>query len=171
MINVLRSLPRVEAFLCAFFLAGCQTIPSIAVSNGLQVSPEAAERAKSEQPGDYFIGRRLVGQHFYFWGYVKKPGESWDRAKLVMLNEKIALAPDRARNAIGSDNNFEYRLYGYFSGDHVYESASGRFFPEFVLKKAELIDSNPPAIFPPNVVEQQKMFVNWPRGTLEPGVR
>ncbi len=130
MIKVLRSLPRVEAFFCAFLLGGCETISSTGVSNGLQVSPEASERVKSEQIGDYFIGRRLVGQHFYFWGYVKKP-----------------------------------------SGDRVYESASGRFFPEFVLKKAELIDSNPPAIFPPNVVEQQKMFVNWPRGTLEPGVR
>ncbi len=95
MIKVLRSLPRVEAFFCAFLLAGCETISSTGVSNGLQVSPEASERVKSEQIGDYFIGRRLVGQHFYFWGYVKKPGENWDRAKLVMLNEKITLAPDR----------------------------------------------------------------------------
>jgi hypothetical protein len=170
MTKVLRSLPRVEAFLSAVLLAGCQTMSSPAVSNGLQVSPEAAERAKSEQPGDYFIGRRLVGQPFYFWGYVKKPGESWDRAKLVMLNEKIALAPDRARGATGSDNNFEYRLYGYFSSDHIYEAASGRFFPEFVLKRAELIDSKPPAIFPPDFLPQQKMFANWPRGALEPGV-
>src|SRR6266403_5898998 len=162
---------RIEAFFWVFLLIGCQTISRTTVSNGLQVSPDAAERVKTERLGDYFVGRRLVGQHFYFWGYVKKPGESWDRAKLVMLNEKITLAPDRARNAIGSDNNFEYRLYGYFSGDRVYESASGRFFPEFVLKKAELIDSNPPAIFPPNVVEQQKMFINWPRGTIEPALR
>jgi hypothetical protein len=167
----LRNFCGLVALFGGFWLAGCQIISPSAAGNGLQVSPEAAERAKAEQPGDYFIGRRLVGQHFFFWGYVKKSGESWDRAKLVMLNEKIALAPDRARNAVGSDNNFEYRLYGYFSGDHVYESASGRFLPEFVLKKAELIDSKPPAIFPPNIVEQQKMFVNWPRGTLEPGIR
>src|ERR1700741_324418 len=119
--------PRIEAFLCTLLFASCQTTSPTTGGNGLQVSPEAADRAKSEQPGDYFIGRRLVGQPFYFWGYVKKPGESWNRAKLVMLNEKIALAPDRARHAIGSDNNWEYRLYGYFSGDHVYEATSGRF--------------------------------------------
>src|SRR5260370_8684444 len=142
MIKVLRCLARVEACFCAFLLVGCETISSTGVSNGLQVSPEASERVKSEQIGDYFIGRRLVGQHFYFWGYVKKPGENWDRAKLVMLNEKITLAPDRARNAIGSDNNFEYRLYGYFSADRVYESARGHCFPEFVFKKAELVLSN-----------------------------
>jgi hypothetical protein len=166
-----RFYPRIVALLFAFLAGGCQTISPTTNSNGLQVSPEAAERAKAEQPGDYFVGRRLVGQYFFFWGYVKAPGESWDRAKLVMLNEKIALAPDRARNAIGSDNNYEYRLYGYFSGDHVYEAASGRFFPEFVLRKAELIESKPPAIFPPNIVAEQKMFTNWPRGALEPGVR
>jgi hypothetical protein len=162
--------PRIEAFLCTLLFASCQTTSPTTGGNGLQVSPEAADRAKSEQPGDYFIGRRLVGQPFYFWGYVKKPGESWNRAKLVMLNEKIALAPDRERHAIGSDNNWEYRLYGYFSGDHVYEATSGRFFPEFVLKKAELIDSTPPALFPPDFLPQQKMFANWPRGALEPGV-
>ena len=166
-----RSRLRIEALLWALLLTGCQNTSSTTARNGLQVSSEAAQRAKAEQPGDYFIGRRLVGQPFYFWGYVKKTTESWDRAKLVMLNEKLALAPDRARHAIGSDNNFEYRLYGYFSGDHVYEASSGRFFPEFVLKKAELIDSKPPAIFPPNNVAEQKMFANWPRGTLEPGVQ
>jgi hypothetical protein len=162
---------RIEAFFWVFLLVGCQTNSRTTVSNGLQVSPEAAERVKTERLGDYFVGRRLVGQHFYFWGYVKRPRESWDRAKLVMLNENIALAPDRARHEIGSDNNYEYRLYGYFSGDRVYEAASGRFFPEFVLKKAELIDSKPPPIFPANIIEQQKMFVNWPSGTLEPGAR
>jgi hypothetical protein len=162
--------PRIQVFLCAFLFAGCQATSPTTGDNGLRPNPEAAERAKSEQPGDYFIGRRLAAQPFYFWGYVKKPGESWDRAKLVMLNEKIALAPDRARHAIGSDNNCEYRLYGYYSGDHVYEAASGRFFPEFVLRKAVLIESKPPAIFPPNFLPQQKMFANWPRGALEPGI-
>jgi hypothetical protein len=153
---------------CLLF-TGCQTGTLATAGNGLQASLEASERIKAESPGEYFVGRRLVGKRYYFWGYVKKPRENWTQAKLVMLNEKAQLAPDRARGAIGSDNNFEYRLYGYFSGDRVYEPASGRFFSEFVLKRAELIDSNPSTIFPPNFVEQQKMFANWPLGTLEPG--
>jgi hypothetical protein len=161
----------IQGFLLGIWLlfTSCQTDTLATAGNGLRVSSEASERAKTEPPGEYFVGRRLVGKRYYFWGYVKKPGENWEQAKLVMLNEKSQLAPDRARGAIGSDNNFEYRLYGYFSGDRVYEPASGRFFPEFVLKKAELIDSNPPTIFPPNYVEQQKMFANWPLGALEPG--
>ena len=31
-----------------------------------------------------------------------------------MLNEKQKLAPDRERLNFGSDNNYEYKLYGYF---------------------------------------------------------
>jgi hypothetical protein len=64
-----------------------------------------------------------------------------------MLNEKQKLAPDRAELKFGADNNYEYRLYGYFSGDKVYEPASNGIYPEFVLKGYELISTNPPPIF------------------------
>ncbi len=43
--------------------------------------------------------------------------------------------------------NREYKLYGYFSGDKVYEPASNSIYPEFVLKGYELISMNPPPIF------------------------
>ena len=64
-----------------------------------------------------------------------------------MLNEKQKLAPDRAALKFGSDNNYEYKLYGSFSGDKVYEPASNRVYPEFVLKNYDLISTNPPPIF------------------------
>ena len=38
---------------------------------------------------------------------------------------------------IGSDNNYEYKLRGYFSGDKVYELVSNRILPEFVLQGYE----------------------------------
>ena len=52
-----------------------------------------------------------------------------------MLNEKQKLAPDRAANSFGSDNNYEYKLYGQFSGDTVYEPASNGMYPEFSPEK------------------------------------
>jgi len=64
-----------------------------------------------------------------------------------MLNEKEKLAPDRERLEFGSDNNYEYKLYGSFSGDKVYEPASNGIYPEFVLKGYELISMNPSPIF------------------------
>jgi hypothetical protein len=106
-----------------------------------------AQRIGAEQPGDYYIGRRYFKPDFKFWGYVRKPGQPWSTAQLVMLNEKQKLAPDRAALKFGSDNNYEYKLYGSFSGDKVYEPASNHVYPEFVLKDFELISQNPPPIF------------------------
>jgi len=99
-----------------------------------------AQQIAAEPTGDYYIGRRYYKPDYKFWGYVRKPGQPWSTAELVMLNEKQKLAPDRERLEFGSDNNYEYKLYGYFSGDKVYD-------PEFVLKGYELISMNPPPIF------------------------
>src|SRR5215470_13920298 len=127
----------------ALFLAGCQTVPQ-----GIQEARiEMAQHIAAEQPGDYYIGRRYYKPDYKFWGYVRRPGQPWSSAQLVMLNEKEKLAPDRERLEFGSDNNYEYKLYGSFSGDTVYEPASNGFYPEFVLKRYELISSNPPPIF------------------------
>src|ERR671935_485313 len=128
---------------CALVLNGCETVPQ-----GIQQARAAMAQSISNEPiGDYYIGRRYYKPDFKFWGYVRRPGQPWSTAQLVMLNEKQKLAPDREQLAFGSDNNYEYKLDGYFSGDKVYEPASNGFYPEFVLKGYELISTNPPPIF------------------------
>ena len=134
-----------EIFLGLFLFTGCgSTMPQ-----GIQQSrTDAAQRIQAEPPGDYFVGRRYFkGSVFKFWGYVRKPGQPWNTAQLVVFNEKEKLSPDRERLSFGSDNNYEYRLYGNFSGQTVYEPASNGFYPEFILQKYELISTNPPPIF------------------------
>lgn len=101
-----------------------------------------------EKPGNYFVGRRFYKVDYKMWGWVKKPGEPWKESRLVMFNEQKKLAPDRERHEIGTDNNYEYRLSGYFSGEKIYEPASDSFYPEFVLTGASVISTNPPLIFP-----------------------
>ena len=101
----------------------------------------------SEPQGDYFIGRRFYKEDYKFWGYVRSPGQPWTSAKLVMLNEQKKLAPDRALNKIGSDNNYEYKLMGKFSGETVYEPASNGFYPELVLSDYSLLKVSPAPIF------------------------
>ena len=101
----------------------------------------------TEAPGNYFIGRRFYKNDYKFWGYVRSPGQPWSSAKLVMLNEQHRLAPDRQQGAVGSDNNYEYKLYGEFSGETVYEPSSNGFYPEFVLRASELRSVTPPPIF------------------------
>jgi hypothetical protein len=127
----------------AIFLGGCQSVPQ-----GIQQARiDMAQRIAAEEPGNYYIGRRYYKPDYKFWGYVRRPGQPWSTAQLVMLNEKQKLAPDRERWEFGSDNNYEYKLYGYFSGDKVYEPASNSIYPEFVLQGYELISTNPPPIF------------------------
>lgn len=125
-------------------LAGCETPQESGIQNA---KVQWAQRIAAEPAGDYFIGRRYFKPDFKFWGYIRKPGQPWNSAQLVMLNEKQKLAPDREQVKFGFDNNYEYKLYGYFSGDKVYEPASNHVYPEFVLKGYELISTNPPAIF------------------------
>ena len=75
---------------------------------------------------------------------------------MVMLNEKQKLAPDREQRKFGFDNNYEYKLMGYFSGERVYEPASNAIYPEFVLKGYELISTNPPPIFKSQMDERAR---------------
>ena len=143
--RALRFLFAVDVFLAAFFLAGCDsTMPQ-----GIQEARvAAAAKIQSEAPGDYFIGRRYFKiPQFKFWGYVRKPGQPWNTAQLVVFNEKEKLAPDREQLNFGFDSNYEYKLWGRFSGDTVYDAGSNGFYPEFVLKKYELVSVSPAPIF------------------------
>src|SRR5207253_9196299 len=143
--GALRFLFASEILLGLFLFTGCGTpMPS-----GIQQARiDAAQKIAAEPLGDYFIGRRYFkGSVYKFWGYVRKPGQPWSTAQLVVFNEKQKLAPDREKLSFGSDNNYEYKLWGNFSGQTVYEPASNGFYPEFVLKKYQLISTNPPPIF------------------------
>src|SRR5204862_678962 len=141
--RVTRFLLTANLLLGAAFFGACETVPQ-----GIQQARlEMGQNIAAEPAGDYFIGRRYFKVDYKFWGYVRRPGQPWSTAQLVVLNEKQKLAPDRERLDFGSDNNYEYKLYGSFSGDTVYEPASNGFYSEFVLKGYELISTNPAPIF------------------------
>lgn len=144
------------------FLPGLLLVASFAAFQGCETmsSEEIARREamnaaiRAEAPGNYFVGRRMYKKDYKMWGWIRQPGQPWSTAKLVMLNEQKTLAPDRQQNQIGADNNFEYRLDGYFSGQTVYEPASDGFYPEFVLTRSEIRSTNPPNIYV--TADQQK---------------
>lgn len=136
-----------------FALVGCETVDS-----GAQSRAAMNAAIQAEQPGNYFIARRMYKRDYKVWGWVREPGKPWKTARLVMLNEQQKLAPDREQNRLGYDNNYEYRLTGGFSGDTVYEPASDGFYPEFVLAGYEIRSTSPP-----NIYQQKRQS--------EPGVR
>ncbi|RFC46365.1 MAG: hypothetical protein DVB28_000019 [Verrucomicrobia bacterium] len=131
--------------IAALALSACQTGPS---ARELSQSRKLMEEQISNEPkGNYFVGRRYYKVDYKMWGYLRKPGEPWLDSRLVVLNEDRTLAPDRKLNAIGSDNGHEYKLFGRFSGQDVYEPASNATYPEFVLQRAELLTKTPGPIF------------------------
>lgn len=140
------SLRRCAAFAFSALVLGVFSGCATADPNALSRAAMFAE-INAEPPGDYYIGRRYYKVDYKFWGYVRKPGQSWATAKMVMLNEHQKLAPDRELGKLGSDNNYEYKLFGGFSGDVVYEPASNGFYNEFVLKGYELRTVSPASIY------------------------
>lgn len=108
----------------------------------------------TEAPGNYYIGRRWWTDGTRFWGYVREPGKPWSTAKLVIMNETTARQPDRvpeegSSQVHGYDHNYEYRLWGSFTGQKIYDPNSNFVIPEFRLSRYELIDSNPGFLFYP----------------------
>lgn len=130
---------------CAF--TGCATLGDGQSATAARAA--MAAEIQAEAPGNYYIGRRYYKIDYKFWGYIRKPGQPWTTAKLVMLNENQKLAPDREGGTLGTDNGHEYKLYGSFSGETVYEPASNGFYPEFVLTGYELRHATPAPIFTP----------------------
>ena len=150
-------------FLLALLFAtafGCRT----AEMDGIHAARMAmANSIPSEDAGDYYIGRRYFKRDYKFWGFVRRPREPWKSAKLVMLNEQGRLAPDRESGQLGNDNNYEYKLYGNFSGQTVYEPASNGFYPEFVLQRYELISASPANIFrAPGATDPSRRIIAQP---------
>ena len=110
---------------------------------------ERKAQIATEPRGNFFYGRRYFVQKTRFWGYLRKPGQKWSAAKLVIFNEKQGRQPDRysevgpPEKRYGFDSNHEYRIKGYFSGEKAYDINSNQFLPEFILTGYELLDKDP----------------------------
>ena len=63
----------------------------------------------------------------------------------------------------GFDQNFEYRIHGYYTGQKVYEVNSNQILPEFMLTGYELVSPTPGWLFSP------KDHYNPQSITLRPG--
>jgi hypothetical protein len=109
----------------------------------------------SEATGDFHYGRRYYVQKTRFWGYLRNPRQSADKAKLVIIREDRKLNPDRLPEngpdgqRYGFDQNYEYRMSGSYTGETSYDPNSNQILPEFVLRDYELISTHPGFLFHP----------------------
>ncbi len=140
-----------------FLLAAAALLASCA-SSARNAEMDAQRRAAiaAEPRGDYFVARRFHIDHTHFWGYVRRPGEPWFKSRLVVINERFCKIPDRLPEqpasgpAYGYNHNYEYHLWGEFSGRKVFDPNSNMVLPEFVLKSYKLVNQNPGYLFRPN---------------------
>ena len=113
-------------------------------------------RFAQEPSGDHYIGRRYWVRGSRIWGWVRKPRQPWDRAKLMVTNERYKRNPDRLPERVdgqptnGDDHNFEYHLWGNFSGDEIYDPTTNLILPEFVLRNWKLTSRAPGFLFYPS---------------------
>ncbi len=132
--------------------------PSCTTSGGAGGPMLAARDAQilAEPRGDYYIGRRYFTDKTRYWGYVRKPGQLWDKAVLVLMDERRGrLTPDRlleqpsTGNAHGYDHNYEYKISGAFTGQQAYDPNADMILPLFAATNYEVISAKPGFLFTP----------------------
>ncbi len=122
-----------------------------------------------EQKGDYYIGRRYYVPGTRFWGYLRRPTESWSTARLVMMDESIAKQPDRGPepprpNAVfGTDDNVEYIIYGaYDHGPDGYDPSSNQPLPVFKPTRYVVRNREPGFLFTPTEKRKDTALTLFP---------
>jgi hypothetical protein len=142
------------------------------LGTGSMGGPTPSERAaqiSAEPKGNFYYGRRYYVHKTRFWGYVRKPGKAAQQSQLVVMNESQKLCPDRlpengpAGQAYGFDQNYEYRIWGQFTGRKVYDVNSNQFLPEFQIRDYQLIDRQPGWLFSPRDHYDPKRITLVPR--------
>lgn len=158
----------------ALLLSSCSTGSSAYVSSttpnmGGPSQEVRAAKIANEPRGNFYYGRRYYVENTRFWGYLRKPGQNAKSSKLVIFNESKKLNPDRfpekgpAEKRYGHDQNYEYRIMGYYTGEKAYEINSNQILPEFMLTNYELVDKKPGWLFSPNDSYTSKSLTLKPR--------
>ncbi len=135
----------------ALLLTQCDTL-----KQDCEAVVERDKKILQEPSGDYYIGRRYYMPETRFWGFLRRPNQSWKSAKLVIMDEKLTRTPDRGpekprRGAtFGTDNNVEYIVYGNYESESTYEPNSNQILPTFLARGFKIRDLNPGFLFTPS---------------------
>ncbi len=141
--------------LLSVFITGCETT---GLSPQQALSVDVRRRQIAVEPrGDFYVGRRFYIDHTHLWGYLRSPGQDWNTAKLVIMNERYQKIPNRLPEqpsdggyAYGDDHNTEYRIWGRYTGRKVFDPNSNLVLPEFELRRWEVSNASPGWLFKPN---------------------
>lgn len=147
----------------------CQCAPNHGKLMGGPTLEQRQMSIATERAGDFYYGRRYHVDETRFWGYLRKPRQPWSSAKLVMMREDQKLVPDRLPEydnigrKHGYDQNFEYRITGYYMLEPGYCPNSNQRLPVFMLTGYELVDQDPGWLFTPEDRYHPKRITLRPR--------
>ena len=146
------------ATLAALTLSNCVPMSGARSANmgKSELTPQMRQlEVSGEARGDFFYARRYFVEKTRFWGYVREPGQAWSEARLVVMNEDSISQPDRLPEAgpeshrHGYDQNYTYRIRGFYTGREIYEPASNLFLPEFKANSYSVIQRDSGWLFTP----------------------
>lgn len=144
-------------------LCQCNTLKSDCQA----INSREAEIAK-EKPGDYYIGRRYYVPSTRFWGYLRKPQQSWRTALLVIMDESVCRNPDRGyeppvKGAVfGTDQNVEYIVHGRYTDEKAYEPSTNLILPVFKATGFEVLNKQPGFLFKPSETYEDDIVTLMP---------
>lgn len=128
-------------------------VPNVLLEDPLPHNPPPSPPVqKGDLTGPVYIGHRVVIEKYAGWGWIRKESDSWRKGRWVALQEELGEieAPGRYTRHPESDQDVQYRLFGEFTDDTVYEPNIDVFIPVFALKGFELIGPAPrPDLRPP----------------------
>lgn len=84
-----------------------------------------------------YIGHRYYEERSGAWGWLKPEGESWKSAKWVTLKEDPLhgiFMPSRKMTKHSADQDFEYKMTGYYSEKLAYDPHMDERIPIFVIE-------------------------------------
>ena len=162
----------------AFITVGCLALCQCAGSGGNgsgspnMGGPTQEERQAaiaSEPTGNFYYGRRYYVEKTRFWGYLREPRQSADKSKLVIFKENRRKNPDRLSEdgppgaRYGFDNNYEYRIYGNYTGEKAYDPNSNQILPVFALSDYQVVSRQPGWLFSPKDYYHSQRFTLTPQ--------
>ena len=165
-------LPLKLASIAAACLVLCQCAGSGNSGPPNMGGPTEEERQasiSSEPTGNFYYGRRYYVEKTRFWGYLREPRQSAEKSKLVIFKETLRKNPDRLPEdgpegaRYGFDNNYEYRIYGHYTGAKALCPTSNQVLPVFALTDYELVNRQPGWLFSPKDHYHPLRFTLWPR--------
>lgn len=106
-----------------------------------------APPTKRFSDGVTYIGHRYFEEKGGGWGWIKKDGDSWGSAKWVAIQEdplRGILVPSRKMSGRSADQDYEYKLTGYFSEKVAYDPHLDETMPVFVLESYQSLGQAKP---------------------------